>query len=280
MRTYQTRKKTIGKNDWVIAIPSYNRAETLKNKTLSTLQKYHIPSSKIFIFVANKEEEYIYKKTLKANDYHKIIIGKPGLAPVRNFITDYFPVGKKLILMDDDVSGFIEYDEKEKRHERPLRSLIKIIEKGFSEAEKNGASLWGIYPIANGFFMKPTVSSDLKFIVGTFCGVFNQGTKGPKGIKLETGEKDDYIRTIKAYIRDGAVVRLNFIAPKTAYYKEPGGLQSDSNRLKRQEDAVDWLVKKYPEYVKRNPNRKSGFPEIRLIKQKSDKKSESESESK
>ena len=280
MRSYQTRRKKISDNDWVIAIPSYKRAETLKKKSLATLHKYHIPSSKIYIFVANKDEEKIYKDTLEPGSYYKLIIGKPGLAPVRNFITDYFPVGKKVVLIDDDVSDFLEYDESVKRHEHPLRNLLKVIQTGFDECKKHGASLWGIYPIANGFFMKPTVSTDLKFIVGTFCGVINQGTKGPNGIKLEMGEKDDYIRTIKAYIRDGAVIRLNYVAPKTAYYKEPGGLQAETGRLEKQEKAVDWLVHKYPEYVKRNPNRKSGFPEIRLIKQKKESDSDSETKSK
>ncbi len=49
--------------DWkgyVIAIPSYKRADTLKNKTLNLLKKKKIKSSIIHIFVANEEE----KKTI------------------------------------------------------------------------------------------------------------------------------------------------------------------------------------------------------------------------
>ncbi len=273
---YQTRKVSSSingggakqtKDNWIIAIPSYKRAETLTQKTLVVLKKYKVPSSKIYVFVANKDEGEIYKKTLESGSYNKIIIGVPGLAPVRNFILNYFPLGKHIVFMDDDITGFVEYDETQKRHERPLRSLIKIIEKGFSEAEKNKASLWGVYPIPNGYFMKPSVSTDLKFIIGSFWGFINTGTKGAKGIKLEYSEKEDYLRTIKSYIRDGVVVRLNFVAPKTAYYKEPGGMQTDPDRLKKQKDAVEWLIKTYPDYVRLNPNRKSGYPEVRLIRQ-------------
>jgi hypothetical protein len=270
MRSYQTRKISKTNDNWIIAIPSYKRAETLKTKTLAILKKYNIPSSKIFIFVANKEEEDIYKKILQAGDYNKIIVGVPGLGPVRNFILDYFPLGKKIVFMDDDITGFLEYDENQKRHERPLRSLLTIIKKGFNEAEKHNASLWGVYPIPNGFFMKPSVSTDLKFIIGSFWGFINTGTKGEKGIKLEMSEKEDYLRTIKCFIRDGVVIRLNYVAPKTAYYKEPGGMQSDPDRLKKQYIAVDWLIKTYPKYVKLNPSRKSGYPEIRLVKMKSE----------
>jgi hypothetical protein len=263
-------------NDWIIAIPSYNRAETLKNKTLATLKHYNIPASKIFVFVANNDEMKLYRDTLDPKSYGKLILGVPGLAEVRNFISNYFPINKKIVSMDDDISGFIEYDESNKRHERPLRSLINIIQTGFRECIKHKCTLWGIYAVPNGFFMKPTITTDLKFIVGNFCGFINPGIKGDKGIKLEMAEKDDYIRSIKAYIRDGCVIRLNYVAPKTSYYKEPGGLQSDPNRVKKQEKAVEWLLKTYPEYVKRNPTRKSGYPEIRI---RAPKKSESESDS-
>ena len=45
-------------SDYLIAIPSYKRADTLKNKTMNVLQNNKIPSMKIHIFVAdNKQEE-------------------------------------------------------------------------------------------------------------------------------------------------------------------------------------------------------------------------------
>jgi hypothetical protein len=261
----RSSQKTLkNKKDWIVAIPSYKRAETLKNKTLAVLQKYNIPASKIYIFVANKEEEELYKKTIPATMYNKIIVGVPGLAEVRNFISDYFPIGQKMVCMDDDITGFIEYSEENKRHEIPLRSLIRIINRGFIEAKKHNATLWGIYPVANGYFMKPTVTTKLTNIIGCFWGYINPGSKGEKGISLEMSEKEDYIRAIKAYLRDGVVVRLNFVAPKTAYYKEPGGMQTDPNRLEKHEKAIDYLLKKYPDFVKRSPPRKIGFPEIRI----------------
>jgi len=36
------------------------------------------------------------------------------------------------------------------------------------------------------------------------------------------------------------------------------------NRLKPQHEAVKQLLKKYPQFVKINKTRKSGYPEIRL----------------
>ena len=45
--------------DYKIAIPSYKRSETIKNKTLKLLNEYGIDNKRITIFVANKEQETI-----------------------------------------------------------------------------------------------------------------------------------------------------------------------------------------------------------------------------
>lgn len=254
--------------DWIVVIPSYNRVETLKEKTLKVLQDYKIPASKIYLFVANEEQKRMYEEGLEKGSVGHIIVGVKGLAEVRNFIFKYFPKGKKLVEMDDDIRGFFEYDEKAHRHEKPLVSLEKVIERGFEECEKSGARLWGVYPIPNGFFMKPTVSTDLKFVIGSFWGCINPG--GDKALQLPFGgEKEDYQRTILFWEADGAVVRLNFVAPKTAYYKEPGGMQ-EGDRVAKQDKAVKAMMKRWPQYIKLNPKRKSGYPEIRLVAAKGD----------
>lgn len=42
--------------DYVVAIPSYKRHDTLKKKTLNVLKDYRIPKQKIYVFVANQSE--------------------------------------------------------------------------------------------------------------------------------------------------------------------------------------------------------------------------------
>ena len=51
----------MGLTDYVVAIPSYKRPQTLKNKTLKILQEHKIDPKRIDIFVADKEQESIYK---------------------------------------------------------------------------------------------------------------------------------------------------------------------------------------------------------------------------
>ena len=62
------------RNEYLIAIPSYKRENLLLNTTLNLLKKYNISSSKIYIFVANKEEYIRYNNLLPNNSYHKLII--------------------------------------------------------------------------------------------------------------------------------------------------------------------------------------------------------------
>ncbi len=250
--------------DYIIAIPSYRRAETLRDKSLKVLEEYGIEPKRIHVFVANKEEEEIYKQTLVKGTYAKIIMGVPKLGPQRNFISNYYPIGKPLIHMDDDIQAFIEYDTQAKRNEKKLTNLKRVFHEGFSECKKHNLRLWGIYPTPNGYFMEKKVDTDLRYIIGCFFGTFNPGTKGEKGIKLELeGDKEDYERSIRYYIKDGGVIRLRHYAPKTAYYTEKGGLQEFRTK-KTIMDGAKWIVKHFPDYATLNLTKKSGHPELRL----------------
>jgi hypothetical protein len=248
--------------DWRVVIPSYKRPEGCRDKTLRVLHEYGIPKEKIYVVVADKEQEKLYKEALDPKTYGHILVGVPGLPEVRNWIFDHFPKGTPLISFDDDVTGLIEYDASKKRHERRLVSLKKVFERGFSECEKHKCRLWGVYPSANGFFMKPTVTTDLKFCVGPMWGCFNPGKE--VRIDIGQGEKEDYMRTIQFYKLDGCVVRLNFVAPKTSVYATAGGLQF-GNRLAREHKTVKAMMKRWPGWIRLNPTRKSKMPEIRLV---------------
>ena len=265
-----TRKRALF--PYEIAIPSYKRPETLRDKTLTILKAYRIPANKITVFVADKEQEKMYRETLKPGTYGKIVVGIVGMGAIRNFISDYYAIGTPIVNIDDDIKGFLEYDADKPRKEKPLKSLLAVIKKGFTECEKAGACLWGVYPVANGFFMKPKVSTDLKYIIGSFWGCINPGTKE---IKITLDDKEDYQRSILYYKADGAIVRLNMVAPISSYYKEPGGMQEERTK-QRVEKSARWLVKEYPEFAVLNPSKKSGYMEVRLRDMRKDKESDKE----
>lgn len=254
-------------DDWIVVVPSYNRVDGFKNKTLKTLQYHKIDPTKIYLFVANEEQKALYAadKDIKDGVGH-IIVGIKGLVPVRNFIFEHFEKGQKLVSFDDDVRGFVRMDGAKLRNLRPAE-FSSLVDMAFKECEKVGARFWGDYPVPNAFYMENSISYDLKFVIGSFWGAINPG----KAVHIEFGggEKEDYQRAIQFWELDGKIVRLNFLAHKTATYNEAGGLQSDgaAARLAREKETVAKMLDKWPQYLRPNPRRKGPFPEVLFIRQ-------------
>ena len=244
--------------DYVVAIPSYNRANSLKVKTLKVLEDGLIDKDKIYIFVASPEEYLIYKDILP--DY-KIIVGAVGLRDQRNFISNYFPQGYNIISIDDDIEKFYQ---KKLGNLVVIEDLDLLFKTGFLDIINSDLKLFGFYPVLNKLFLKETITDDLRFVIGSCFGYINSG------ILINVQEKQDYENTLLYYLRDGGVLRYNYISVKTKYYKNKGGLQSVSykERYDKQLIAVKYLLDTYPEYVKRKKSYKSNFPEIRLFEKK------------
>jgi hypothetical protein len=247
-----------GQNDYVVAIPSYDRPEILKEKTLNTLISQGIKPEKIEIFVADTDEEKRYKSILDKKDYNKIIVGVKGLLEQRNFINKYYPIGKYIIEIDDDVEGIF----KKKNSIKTDKSMIKInldtfINEAYDILKEKNLYIWGINPVFNTYFMYNKITTDLRYIVGAFFGLINRHDKDIL-LKLES-DKEDVERTILYYKKDGGVMRFNNILIKTNYYGE-GGLQSEygdkEKRLKEGKRRVEKLKELYPEYgtIKQRPS--------------------------
>jgi hypothetical protein len=232
-------------------IPSYNRVDILRTHTLAFLQRNTVKVSDIFIFVV-REQYDIYKE---AYPEYNIIIGRVGLKEQRNFITDYFSIGDYIVSLDDDIKDIIMLVD---GMFISLNNFQEVVIKGFAVCVKENCSLFGFYPVLNKDWMKDTISTDFKFIIGSCFGYIN------RKIVRTISEKDDYLFSVLNYIRDKKVIRYNFISIKTKYYKQSGGLQSFSNRKELQQEAVLYLIDKYPEYFALKKSFKSGFPELRV----------------
>jgi len=234
--------------DYVICIPSYKRANVCNDKTLATLHKHKIDPKKIFVYVANKEDYDLYKDTLDPKSYNKLIIGKKGLVPQRQFITEKWSTGKPIVFFDDDVESIdLSLSPRFKSH-----NLDYFLKEAFNECEKNKSYIWGVYAVFNPFFRKTKseMSTDLKYIVGAFYGIINRPNL--KAIQLtitkENGQKEDVERTLKYFINDGIVIRFNKIGFTTKYYGKEGGLGRFEDRIKPMKEACKKLEEKYSEY--------------------------------
>lgn len=256
--------------DWKVVVPSYNRVNGFKTKTLATLQFHGIHSSKIYLFVANEEQKKLYEEGLEPGSVGHIIVGEKGLPQIRNFIFNYFPVGTPLVSFDDDVRGFVKLEGTVIRPLRP-EELTDLIDIGFSQCRLVGARFWGDYPVPNAFFMRSTVSYGFRFVMGSFWGCLNPGLAVE--ITIGQGEKEDYMRAIQFWELDKAIVRLNFLSHRTATYKEKGGLQSDGKeaRIAREKETVAIMLEKWPQYIRINKKRKGPYPEILLTRPKIEK---------
>ena len=69
--------------DYEIAVPSYKRADVLKARTLQTLGRMVDLEKRLTVFVADKEEEQIYRDTI--GDKFKIVVGVKGIIHQRRF---------------------------------------------------------------------------------------------------------------------------------------------------------------------------------------------------
>jgi hypothetical protein len=239
-----------------IAIPSYKRSETIRKKTLHyLLDLCNVDASRIDVFVAS-EEEYKDYKYLEEEGI-KVIIGVPTLRSQRNFITNWYNKNDFILNMDDDVELIYRKDGD---GIKPFYNLDLIVKTGFNHCIKNKTKLFGICAVSNGFFMKENISTNLKYIVGCFWG---QIIDKDISLLIELEDKEDFERTIKYYDKFRKVVRLDMFSPKTAYYKESGGMQ-ETRTDERVDWSAHWLIQRYPQYCSLNETKKSKHTEIKL----------------
>lgn len=284
-------KKVIGirlkskPDDYIIVIPSYKRHESIKHKTLKVLDQHNINISKIHIFVANKTEANLYKDSLDKKYHSRIIIGKLGLANQRNIISSYFPEGKCIVQLDDDIEEIYELHHpaqkditkwrnltykmmigrefRKQQYLEPIKSLDKFIRSTFKKCIRDGIYLWGVYPTSNPYFMTFKADDKLNFIVGPMFGIIN---RHKTELKITMDEKEDSERTLNYYKLDGKVLRINYITIKTKYYSNPGGMQKEGvNRKIDAKTATKKLHEKFPDLTKLYTRKSTGMPEIKLL---------------
>ncbi len=227
-----------------IAIPSYKRSDILVDKTFNLLKNYNIPYDMIDIFVANEEEYYIYKKVLP-NDIN-IIIGKKGIQHQRMFMSNYYDDDDRIVYLDDDIVKIEKKINDKELIELNGDEFMEVCKEGFDLCYKNNCKNWGVYPVHNPYFMKHNVSTDLKYVIGCFCGVIND--KECEVRSVSHGE--DYERSIKYYVKYGRLIRMNDYTIQTKYFAK-GGIDAeyDGKRAENIDKELNILQGLYPDLM-------------------------------
>jgi len=221
-----------------IAIPSYKRPVQLRDATLALLQKHSVPSELIDVFVSDEEQHAEYANTLTPGTYGQLIVAVPGMGAVRNFKTDYYEEGQHIFYMDDDITDFLTLTDSS-------FNLCEFVEQAFAECVAEGLRLFGLYPVANRFFMRPVTTFDLRYVIGSVYGCVND-----RSIRVTLDDGEDKERTCLYYLKYGGVLRYSWISPKTKYYRNPGGMQV-TRTLERQRASGLKLLEQFPMLLSR-----------------------------
>jgi len=225
-----------------VAIPSYKRSKTIKQKTLNYLKECEIDFNNVYVFVAN-EDEYKDYSYLESEYDLKLVVGVPTIQKQRDFIRSYFNNGDLILSLDDDISYLAK---KNGNKLDKVLNLKQIVNKAFSICLSNKTKIWGVSAVSNPFYMDDSISSNLKFIVGCFYGFINdKDDYWNNSVEV----KEDYELTLKHYERFGKIIRLNGYGPVTKYYTESGGLY-DIRTGETSERAALYLMNNYPDWVK------------------------------
>ena len=235
--------------EYVLAIPSLSRPCALKKKTLQLLDTYNIPKNSIYVFVV--ENEYEIYKTVIGEGYN-LVCGVHGIAAQRNFISNYFEFDTYILSMDDDIENVMFLDDDiDLTSVNNLKLIINFMINTMDSAEVN---LCGVYPIANAFYMRDNVTTDLRFCIG---GLFLYRNKRLM-VDTASESKEDYALTIKYFIHDDAVLRFNNLCFKSKKHA-CGGLGKDRDALNAY--AASYLVNTYNSVC---VYRKDSVTEVRL----------------
>ena len=243
-------------------IPSFNRPNIIKEKTLKFLALQGIKPSEIDIVVEDEpmKEEYIKSLGMR---YRFIVSGTKGVGEKRNFIRSYYREETKLeeiVCFDDDIDNVIDID-------KPL-DIRSLISKSFIDCKNTGVCLWGVSPLHNPFFLKHAreKSYNLKYISGAFFGLKINRNKYMLHTDIDHGE--DFQFSMEHFLRDKAVLRWNRIYVETKYFEEQGGICESLGGLAnrkiqmienskylndRYEDMCSLKIKKYGYDIKLNP---------------------------
>lgn len=253
--------------DYRLIINSSGRADTLAAKTLPLLRSHGLTPE---VWVSSEDEvaEYraagidapLFVAPHDPQDKRLEVVGvEPvGLGKARNYVIANAERGEHLVFIDDDVTNISEaIGPKELR---PVDDFDWLFRTMIRDTDAASATLWGLYPVPNAYFMKPRVRYDLVYIIGCMFGITVTG-KPHELVTLD--DKEDFERSIRHYMADGRVVRNEHFCIIADNYKAAGGMQLSRTPL-RVRAASEWLTVRYPGLCQLNTSKRSGWTEVRL----------------
>jgi hypothetical protein len=213
-------------DDYVIACRSYGRAAVFPNKTYQMLTRNGLVD-RLYIFVANAAEKRRYEAALVGRPYAAIVIGRLGGANAIRAICSYFPRGKRIVFMDDDLDRFFDFD-RAGRFRADSDALGRYLEDGFATIDREGIGSFTFSFLKNKLWLEGKPFKEFRpfTMAGNFFGVRND----PAMITTEFSHGDDLVRSVRYLERYGGVLVYWWAGFDTRYGQEPGGMQASGDR--------------------------------------------------
>lgn len=236
---------------YVVAIPSHRRADVFEKKAYRMLTTE--VRRRTFVFVQNPEDYAAYSERFPDVSIvpTKNASGRwsQGYAHTLHFIRKYFPLGKKICFLHDDVQGVVRSVP---RKNAPPPACFEenvnfklFMEKVFGKMQKKGIHLAGVYPSRRGDnCQREPETTGLKFIYDPLH--FEINSRLPP---CQFVSKCDYEMTAESFLRHGAVLRFNRYSAKTRH--DPLRVKSSHDRDASilRHDA-EGLLRTYPQLFK------------------------------
>ncbi len=237
---------------FIIAIPSYQRAET--QGTLKYLSDMGVEKDRVFIFVQTEQD---YEKYQRYVDKCGVIYAKAdGIAKARNNILRHFKGVHDIFMLDDDVNYIGQLKGDTIKPISDKETFDRTIGKCFEQARRAAAPLWGVYPVNNAFFMQRSIST--KVTVNTAVGF-------PKGQILTFNEtfsaKEDIELCARVLNNGKPILRYNFLSVNAKHRTNAGGC-FEAWHSTAHTKTVARLCRMYPDILAPN-SRKAN--EVRMV---------------
>jgi hypothetical protein len=249
----------------VLAIPSRGRPDKIVPLTLNAFRDAGCMMQNVEVWVPEEEQD-AYRRAVRDERGVQVraysLADAPGeealnLRVARNLIAKAYDPGTDLVCSDDDIISFHRLSG-DTLVQADMSKVIPVLR---SVAAIYGGTLFGVYPVANHFFMNQRITTDLRYIVGAFFGYTVIGDPYRETVLLD--DKEDFERTCRFYSVHAAVVRADHVCLKTNYYGQKGGMQ-----LYRTDESVrlgaERLHEMFPLMTKEPAQEKSGKWEVKL----------------
>jgi len=210
-----------------IAIPSSNRITLLQNTTMKLLKENNIDHITIFCPEAQVD---LYTEQFPATQ----VVGVPikGIGNTRTFIRNYYPVGTKIIQIDDDIKEICSIEDSFK-----VLTLMEYFSKCFEIMKKENVKFAGFCPYDNEFYMKSGYTLNPKYTGGHL--ILEIIRENPIDVKINHFE--DYVANALYYLLDQKLLRFNGTYVKTKYFNPKGGIIDYYGGLKERKDMAERL---------------------------------------